>query len=277
MLAPRPVDADVPDVIPVQGVLSDSFGQLYSGTVDMEFRIYAQESGGTALWTEIREDLNAVTVDAGMFTVYLGAVTSLDFGALIAQEELWLGMRVGDDAEMNRVRIGAVLFAYEAEVCRQVGDLAADQVQPMLSDAAACPEGQYLRGWDATAGAPICQVDQSSATEYTAGSGLDLAGNQFSVAAEGVTSAHLGSGSVGTDEIQDGAVTAEKIADKLLVYQNNTYCEQPGAVTQATTCQTRICEDNDQTIYYTCDGQCWFNYSADTCNNTMLGYLISAD
>ncbi len=268
--------AGVPDLIPVQGVLSDSYGQLYSGTVGMEFRIYDQQSGGTVLWTEIRDELDAVTVDGGMFTVYLGALTTLNLAELITHDQLWLGMRVGDDAEMNRVRIGAVLFAYEAEVCRQVGELTEQEIQPVLSDSAACPEGYYLRGWDAGSGSPICEADQSSPTTYTAGSGLTLDGNEFSVGADALTSSHLGSGSVGTDEIQDGAVTKEKINDKILVYQNNEYCEDPGTVTQATTCQTRIC-NSDNNWYYECDGTClWYN-SSQTCDNNMLGYLISAD
>lgn len=264
-LLPTGGAADVPDVVPVQGVLSDSFGQLYTGTVDMEFRIYAQQTGGTALWTEVRSGAGAVSVDGGLFTVYLGAVTSLDIGALILQDELWLGMRVGTDAEMNRIRFGTVLFAYEAQVCRQVGGLTETDIQPMLSGANACPVGQYLRGWNATASEPVCHPDQTGSAAYTAGSGLALSGTEFSIAQQGVATSH----------IQDGAVTRDKIADKILVYQNNTYCEQPGAVTQSTTCQTRIC-DTYEGYYYQCNGSCFWNSSPQTCTNTQLGYIISA-
>ncbi|MFO8071083.1 MAG: hypothetical protein R6V85_04335 [Polyangia bacterium] len=93
---------------------------------------------------------------------------------------------------------------------------------------------------------------------------------------DALTASHLGTGAVGTDEIQDGAVTKEKITDKILVYQNSEWCEDPGTVTQATTCQTRIC-NTENNYYYQCDGSCLWGFSPQTCDNTMLGYLISAD
>jgi hypothetical protein len=266
LLAPVRAAAVVPDVLPVQGVLSDSFGQLYTGTVNIEFRVYGQQTGGTALWTELRTGVNAVAVDGGLFTVYLGSVSALDIGALILQDELWLAMRVGTDDEMSRVRFGTVLFAWEAQVCRQIGGLQASDIQPMLSGANACPVGQYLRGWNAAMATPVCSPDLTGSSAYTAGSGLALSGTEFSIAPQGIQTSH----------IQNGAVTRDKIADKILVYQNNTYCEQPGAVTQSTTCQTRIC-DTSEGYYYNCSGNCYsWTWSPQTCTNTQLGYVISA-
>lgn len=53
-------------------------------------------------------------------------------------------------------------------------------------------------------------------TKYTAGTGLGLAGNSFSIANGGVGQNQLADGAVGTDKIANGAVTAEKLAEGVI-------------------------------------------------------------
>ncbi|MBN2343192.1 MAG: hypothetical protein JXR45_16985, partial [Deltaproteobacteria bacterium] len=104
--------AVVPNVIPVGGMLADAEGQPLDGSYDVTFALYDVASGGTALWSETRSGADAVQVESGMFTVYLGEVSDdLDFSALMNASGLWLGMTVGTDSEMNRIYLGTVPYA----------------------------------------------------------------------------------------------------------------------------------------------------------------------
>lgn len=115
--------ATVPDLIPVQGVLTDDLGAPLDGPQNITFTLWDQETDGTALWTETYNGANQVQVDEGFFTVYLGSVNTLDFAALTAHDELWLGMSIGGDPEMSRARFASVPYALEAQVCERVGSL----------------------------------------------------------------------------------------------------------------------------------------------------------
>ena len=150
--------ATVSDYIPVGGVLTDLSGTPLDGDYDLVFALYDGETAATAVWTE---SYAALSIEDGLFTVYLGAVTPLDFTALIDASELWLGVTVGTDSEMDRIPLGSVPFAVEAYECQYIGDLAEADIQPMLVGANECPEGTFLRGWDDVAGAPICGADDT--------------------------------------------------------------------------------------------------------------------
>jgi hypothetical protein len=111
--------ATVPELIPVQGVLTDGDGEFIDGATDMTFTLYDAVDATTAIWTEDQ----SVDVDEGFFTAYLGSVTALAPADIIAASELWLGVTVGTDEEMDRVQMAAVPFALEAQRCSQVGNL----------------------------------------------------------------------------------------------------------------------------------------------------------
>ena len=112
--------ADVPHLFPVQGSLTDASGAPIDALTDITFSLYAEESGGAALWTDTFSD---VDVETGFFSVYLGSNNPLDFSALLINAEIWLGITVESDPEMNRIRLAAVPFAVEAETCARVGTL----------------------------------------------------------------------------------------------------------------------------------------------------------
>jgi hypothetical protein len=61
--------AAIPQTLNFQGYLTQTTGTPISGTVAMVLSIYAQESGGTALWMESHPD---VVVTAGVYSVLLG-------------------------------------------------------------------------------------------------------------------------------------------------------------------------------------------------------------
>lgn len=97
----------VPNLISYQGVLNDSGGSPMSTTVNMTFRIYDVDTGGTALWNETQ----SVLVSNGLFNVKLGSVQQLTSNVFNI-DNLFLAIQVGSDAEMTpRQRITSAAFA----------------------------------------------------------------------------------------------------------------------------------------------------------------------
>ncbi len=143
--------AVVPDLIPVQGVLTDSEGEVVNENVAMTFRLFPSKTSNDMLWNETKT--NIAVVD-GVFAVYLGEELPLDLTTLIEVDELWLEILIGGSDSLGRIHIGSELFAIEAEYCRQIGDLYEEDIQPYLGEP--CTPGTFFRGWDGDAGAPIC-------------------------------------------------------------------------------------------------------------------------
>ncbi len=198
--------ATVPDLIPVQGVLADSADLPIDALTDITFNLYDVETGGTALWTDTFVDVDVVE---GFFTVYLGSGTALDFASLISNSEVWMGITVETDPEMDRFQLATVPFAIEAQVSQSVGSLTEANINSNFlsssSPAAGVTATQVSNwntayGWGDHAGlyAPISHthawgtitgipagfadgVDNDTNTTYTAGTGLNLAGTTFSV------------------------------------------------------------------------------------------------
>ena len=145
--------AAVPDLIPVQGVLSDESDNPVNGDTDITFSLYEDETTTTALWTDTFSD---VDVENGFFTIYLGANKALDFASLISNTEIWLGIKVASDDEMDRFQLAAVPFAVEAGTCQSLGSLTEANInsnflsstyKPAWSDILGMPGG-FLDGVD---------------------------------------------------------------------------------------------------------------------------------
>ncbi len=83
-------------VINYQGRLTDPNGNPINGVYKIVFKVYEQETGGSALWME---NYNAVPVSNGFFSVKLGSITSLT--SVDFSKDLWLGITVESDSEMN--------------------------------------------------------------------------------------------------------------------------------------------------------------------------------
>ncbi|MGC9335590.1 MAG: hypothetical protein ACP5JJ_15675 [Anaerolineae bacterium] len=96
--------AELNDVIPIQGRLTDENGVPLSGVFEMRFSIYDVASGGYALCS----DEDNVGVDNGLFSAHI-TCNSYD----IDGRQLWLGLKVGTDSEMTRRRpLYAVPYAW---------------------------------------------------------------------------------------------------------------------------------------------------------------------
>ena len=117
-LASHQVHAQSP-MINYQGKVTDSDGVPLAGSYSIQFSIYGQEAGGTALWTETQ---SLVTIQNGIFTVLLGSVTS--FSATVFNGDArWLGVKVGTDPELSpRQPIVSVGYALRADKANEAED-----------------------------------------------------------------------------------------------------------------------------------------------------------
>jgi len=85
----------IPREISYQGVLNDAAGYTVAdGVYSITFRLYSEASGGTALWSEQQ----SVTVEKGLFSVYLGSVNPLS--AVPFDQVCFLGMTIGTGSEL---------------------------------------------------------------------------------------------------------------------------------------------------------------------------------
>ncbi len=111
LTAPRSASADAPPQIVEQGYLTNASGTPVHGTISMVFSLYDVHVGGTPLWTET----HTVMVDQGHFSVMLGNYSPIDSAALFDGSIVFLGVRVGTDAEMTpREAIASVPYALSA-------------------------------------------------------------------------------------------------------------------------------------------------------------------
>ena len=101
--------------IAYQGRLADANGNPLTGTYNMIFRLYDVPTGGTPLWEEQWTGSNAVKVSDGLFNVMLGSLTAIPQSVIAGRDQLWLGITVGTDDEMQpRVQLGSVPWAVQA-------------------------------------------------------------------------------------------------------------------------------------------------------------------
>ena len=119
-LAPQAM-ASPPELFPIQGLLTDAAGTPLDGAVGVRFALYANVNDTTPVWTEDRVGADALAVDSGYFSIYLGEKEPFDLSTLGAASELWLGLKIGDDVEMERVQLVSVPYALFSE--NAVGDI----------------------------------------------------------------------------------------------------------------------------------------------------------
>lgn len=102
-------------VMPYQGRLAAAGGLPLTGSYAMTFALYDVASAGVPLWSETWSGPNSVTVRDGLFSVALGSLLAIPQSAIANRANVWLGITVGSDGEMNpRVQLGSVPFAVQA-------------------------------------------------------------------------------------------------------------------------------------------------------------------
>ncbi len=103
------VSSAIPQLINYQGYLTDDSGvPVADGNYQLTFGIYDVETGGAAVWTETHA---AVPVTNGLFNVILGGDSPL---TLPFDVDYWLGVQIGAEPELPRVRLTSVGYSYRA-------------------------------------------------------------------------------------------------------------------------------------------------------------------
>jgi len=108
------INAQIPQLINFQGMLTDAAGTPISGNRTVEFRIYDSALGGALNWSETQ----TVTIDQGLFSVLLGSVTSIPL-SLFNGGDRYITMKVDTDPEMTPrkrlVSVGYAFYAYDGD------------------------------------------------------------------------------------------------------------------------------------------------------------------
>ena len=143
-----PPPPPVPATLTQQGRILDKDGLPVSSTVHFIFTVYNDPEAvkpANVLWSEEQD----ITLDDGYFSTELGSVTPLIDG-LFDGSTRYLGVTVGNDDEMApRQSITSVPYAILA------GTAASVPFTGLTGVPAACADGKYLKGFDAT-GAAVC-------------------------------------------------------------------------------------------------------------------------
>ncbi|MFZ4580025.1 MAG: DUF4215 domain-containing protein [Myxococcota bacterium] len=99
-------------VLTVEGALFATGGGAASdGSYVMTFALYSAADAQESVWKETQID---VKVEKAHFSTLLGQGTVLSPELFSVHPELWIGVRIGVDPELPRVRIGATPLAFHA-------------------------------------------------------------------------------------------------------------------------------------------------------------------
>jgi Chaperone of endosialidase len=127
LLAQQPPGAatnSVPTLVKFSGTLSDADGKPLPGTSGVTFSLYADQQGGSPLWTETQ---NVQPDKSGHYTVLLGSATSqgLPTSLFASSEARWVGAQVQGQPEQPRVLLVSVPYALKAGDAQTIGGLPA--------------------------------------------------------------------------------------------------------------------------------------------------------
>ncbi|HUQ04175.1 MAG TPA: hypothetical protein VM261_16865 [Kofleriaceae bacterium] len=186
----------VPATLSFTGRLSTANGPV-NGNVGMTFALFAQATGGTAVWTETRP---SVMAEAGLVYAELGGLTTLD-ETVITDAPLFLEIRIGNETLVPRLPLQSVPYAIRAEVANSadtLGTIEPDDVVTGLTAGAGiavarngnaatlglapCAAGQVLKAGAGGAWTCAADVDTDTNTTYTASNGVALNGSVFGLA-----------------------------------------------------------------------------------------------
>jgi hypothetical protein len=117
-------EVTVPRLIKFSGTLLDGQNRPMAGPVGVTFALYAQESGGAALWMETQ---NVHPDASGNYTVLLGTASKdgLPADQFSNGEARWLGLQVESRPEQARILLVSVPYALKAHDAETLGGLPA--------------------------------------------------------------------------------------------------------------------------------------------------------
>ncbi len=156
--AQQPTTSAVPSLIRFSGTLQNTQATTgVSAPVGVTFAIYKQQEGGAPIWQETQN----VTPDVdGHYTVLLGttSATGVPDDLFSQQEQRWLGVQLGNQAEQPRVLMVSVPYAFKAHDAETLGGL---------------PASSFVRAPSngASGNVSISGLDSAAATSGGAGKG----------------------------------------------------------------------------------------------------------
>jgi hypothetical protein len=121
----------VPNVVKFNGTAKDVKEKPLPGAVGITFALYAEETGGAALWMETQ---NVKADAAGRYNVSPDAEKALPADLFASGEARWLGVRVAQQAEQPRLLLASVAYALKAADAETIGGLPASAFLRASSD-----------------------------------------------------------------------------------------------------------------------------------------------
>jgi Glycine-rich domain len=226
-----------------QGKLVNSDGtNVADNTYSVVFSLYNVSSGGSAIWTET----DNVTTSNGIFQVELGANTLLPGTVDFNSDSLYLGIKVGTDAEMTpRIRFTAVPYAFNSAALDGVvatqsatgfnlqggtstqSTLAVTTGGSGLTFTPGVAEGLTIESNGAngltldTGGNGAVDIGTTNATSLVLGSS-NVSSITFETAGTGDSSVVLPDQSIGASEIVDNSLDFDKFAAVQTLDQDHT-------------------------------------------------------
>ncbi|MBA2662254.1 MAG: hypothetical protein H0U74_08150 [Bradymonadaceae bacterium] len=120
-------------LIPVQGLLAGADGVAVEGPVAMHFSLFDADDATESVWSESQQ----VVVEAGLFTLHLGALEPLAAALFHHNGQLYLELRVGEDDAMERWPLGVTPFAAHAHFAGNAARLEGRSSAELRADATA--------------------------------------------------------------------------------------------------------------------------------------------
>jgi hypothetical protein len=109
----------VPGELSYQGYLINAAdSSAVNGTLQMNFRLFDLESGGTEQWNEIH---SSVQVSDGLFHVLLGSMTAFPAG-LFDGAQLWLETKIGGEMLSPRKPLSSVAYSHRSNSAEKLQD-----------------------------------------------------------------------------------------------------------------------------------------------------------
>jgi len=116
------VAVQVPRLMRFVGTLKDESGNPLSGTLNLTFSLYSEQTAGTPLWQETQSLVLDVN---GHYSALLGSTVpnGVPLGLFTSGEAQWLGVQAQGRAEQPRVMLVSAPYALKAADAETVGGL----------------------------------------------------------------------------------------------------------------------------------------------------------
>lgn len=114
--------ATVPRLIRYAGMAHDEKGKPLSGVVGITFSLYAEATGGAALWMETQ---NVRVDDSGRYSVLLGASKpdGLPADIFASEQARWIGVQIEQRPQQSRTLLVSAPYALKAGDAETLGGL----------------------------------------------------------------------------------------------------------------------------------------------------------